>query len=468
MGAQYLRRLCFATSLGSTPAAHMGAPCLDFETWESTNVHKAIWPSYEPWVGGKAQTSTARSSCSTQHCCLTLILMRTALTLLAILAATTSAHPQWTLQTSNTTADLRGIHNVGGGVAWASGTNGTVLRTEDGGYVWQSCTVPPGAEKLDFRGIQAFDANTAIVMSSGPGDMSRLYKTTDGCHSWKLNFTNPYAPDGFFDAILFLDQQHGILFGDPSPQNMKTPVEYADNFRIRVTADGGITWGPVSATDWPIKPGNGLHALKDESAFAASNSSIASKDGLFWFGTSAGRVAFRRLFEGSTPSPFLFRSAYCAGAVDPLSGECGQPWIDFENVQVPINHSTPSAGIFSLSFQSATHGIAVGGDYLKPGDPANTVAYSHDGGKTWTAAQTPPHGYRSAVAYDPTTKIWITVGPNGTDISTDDGKNWRALHPDPALHEAPDADRNWNALSLPFVVGPHGRIGKLDEAALKR
>ena len=82
--------------------------------------------------------------------------------------------------------------------------------------------------------------------------------------------------------------------------------------------------------------------------------------------------------------------------------------------------------------------------------------------------QTPPHGYRSAVAYDPTTKTWITVGPNGTDISTDDGKNWRALHPDPALHEAPDADRNWNALSLPFVVGPHGRIGKLDEAALKR
>ena len=61
----------------------------------------------------------------------------------------------------------------------------------------------------------------------------------------------------------------------------------------------------------------------------------------------------------------------------------------------------------------------------------------------------------------------LTVGPNGTDISTDDGKNWHALQPEAALHEAADADRNWNALSLPFVVGPHGRIGKLDEAALK-
>jgi hypothetical protein len=78
-----------------------------------------------------------------------------------------------------------------------------------------------------------------------------------------------------------------------------------------------------------------------------------------------------------------------------------------------------------------------------------------------------PHGYRSAVAYDAATKTWITVGPNGTDTSTDDGKNWSALQPDPALKKAPDADRNWNALSLPFAVGPHGRIGKLLDNALK-
>ena len=84
-----------------------------------------------------------------------------------LLVLVPTAHGQWEFQTSNTTADLRGIHSLGNGVAWASGTNGTVLRTEDGGYVWQTCAVPPGAEKLDFRGIQGFDANTAIVMSSG-------------------------------------------------------------------------------------------------------------------------------------------------------------------------------------------------------------------------------------------------------------------------------------------------------------
>ena len=106
----------------------------------------------------------------------------------------------WVLEKSGTTAGLRGIHAVGGGVAWASGTNGTVLRTEDGGYEWQSCAMPPGAEKLDFRGIWAWDDQTAIMMSSGPGDASRLYKTTDGCSSWKLLYTNPDR-DGFWDAV---------------------------------------------------------------------------------------------------------------------------------------------------------------------------------------------------------------------------------------------------------------------------
>src|SRR5215472_12898303 len=111
--------------------------------------------------------------------------------LVLLLAGAGCAWGQWSMLTSNTAADLRGLHNVGGGVAWASGTNGTVLRTEDGGIVWQTCAVPPGAEKLDFRGVQGFEANTAIVMSSGKGDLSRLYKTTDGCNSWKLLFKNP-------------------------------------------------------------------------------------------------------------------------------------------------------------------------------------------------------------------------------------------------------------------------------------
>ena len=140
-----------------------------------------------------------------------------------LLLATLTAQARWELQDSHTKADLRGIDNVGNGIAWASGSNGTILRTIDGGDHWQLCPVPSEAAKLDFRGIQAFDANSAIVMSSGKGDLSRLYKTTDACQTWRPLFTNP-DPEGFWDAIRFdmtnnrqrpSGHMRGVLIGDP-------------------------------------------------------------------------------------------------------------------------------------------------------------------------------------------------------------------------------------------------------------
>ena len=386
------------------------------------------------------------------------------LTLLAALVFTTTAQAQWQMQDAHTSADLRGIHNLGGGVAWASGTDGTVLRTEDAGFVWQLCAIPPGAEHLDFRGIQGFDHDTAIVMSSGKGDLSRLYKTSDGCQSWKRIFTNPYGEAGFFDAILFIDKIHGILLSDPTPFTINTPTESGEDFRVRVTDDAGATWAPVTAPDSSGK-GHGLHPLSSESAFAASNSAIAAAGNRVWFATSAARVFSRDIYSSPQQLAVLFHSHYCAGQIDSLSGECGQPWTDFTDSMVPIDHSAESAGIFSISFRTAKSGNSVGGDYLQANKAFQTAAFTLDGGKNWAAATTPPHGYRSAVAYDPTHKAWITVGPNGTDISTDDGRNWRALKPAPG--DQPDADRNWNALSLPYVVGPHGRIATLRPEAVK-
>ena len=149
-----------------------------------------------------------------------------------------SGSAQWHIQDSNTNADLRGIHSIGNGIVWASGTNGTVLRTTDDGDHWQLCATPSGAEALDFRGIQGFDANAAIVMSSGKGDLSRLYKTTDACHTWKLVFTNP-DKDGFWDALRFsrlgptgLSETSGVLIGDP----------VGGIFSVFLTSDSGETW----------------------------------------------------------------------------------------------------------------------------------------------------------------------------------------------------------------------------------
>jgi len=375
-----------------------------------------------------------------------------------LIIASSVAHAQWQIQESHSHAGLRGIHYVGYRVAWTSGTGGTVLRTINNGETWQPCAAPSGGEALDFRAVQAFDASTAIVMSAGTGDLSRLYKTTDGCKSWKLIWMNPDAPnDGFYDALLFITPKIGLVLGDPAHGNVRNPVE--GNyfiFRIRVTHDGGKKWIPIVSFG---KPGENLVPLPNDGIFAASNSSAVVRDGTLWIGTGgSGRVLKRDLYRTPQQMDYAFEASHCAGVLDPFSHSCGIPWSDWHNLSTPLAGESATSGIFSLAFRTVRIGVAIGGDYKKPDERAHTAAHTIDGGLHWLPAEEAPHGFRSAVAYEEATKSWIAVGPNGTDVSRDDGRTWVSLKP--KTGEPPDADQNWNAVSLPFVVGPDGRIGK--------
>src|SRR5260221_6373408 len=89
------------------------------------------------------------------------------------------AFAQWQAQAVSTKADFRGLCVVSPNVTWVSGTKGTYVRTTDGGKNWSVGTVPD-AEKLDFRAVKAFGETTAYLLSTGPGDASRLYQTMDG------------------------------------------------------------------------------------------------------------------------------------------------------------------------------------------------------------------------------------------------------------------------------------------------
>jgi photosystem II stability/assembly factor-like uncharacterized protein len=353
-----------------------------------------------------------------------------------VLFSSVAIHAQFTLQTSNTTASLRGVANVDGRIAWASGTAGTVLRTQDGGSHWVVCSTPPGAEKLDFRGIQAFDAQTAIVMSSGKGEMSRLYKTTDGCATWQPLFTNPDAPEGFFDAMYFTSREEGWLLGDP----------VRNSFFLASTSDGGASWTRSNSPDLS-QPGRSI------GAFAASNQSFALSPSGPVFGGGGGYL-YRGTWPGCSQSQSYNQPELC---LDRLL---------FDRIHLPLQADGAAAGIFAIA-ATADAMVAVGGDYTQPANAARTAATSLDAGQTWHAAVEPPHGYRSTVAYDAATMTWITAGPNGTDVSVDQGIHWKPLLPDRARGDQRDADRNWNALSLPFVVGPNGRIGRLRLDALR-
>ncbi|HEY3990577.1 MAG TPA: glycosyl hydrolase [Acidobacteriaceae bacterium] len=341
----------------------------------------------------------------------------------------------WELEHSGTREPLRGIHAAGNGVAWASGARGTVLRTEDSGYVWQVCAMPEGAEKLDFRSVWGWDAQTAIVMSSGPGAQSRLYKTTDGCAHWSALGTNRDA-NGFWDGLVFSDRNNGYLLGDPVD----------GHFTLLRTEDGGEHWKSVTSKDLDL----GAQKL---GAFAASNQSMVLTDPVLgnvavpWFGTSG---------MSGGQHPYVYSGGLdCGMEMAHRNPErCLARYWTFAKDEVPMAGASESQGIFALGLykdqSGAWHAVAVGGDYGAPDKAEGTAARRDPKTGRWTAATKMPHGYRSSVAWDAADNAWIAVGVNGTDVSYDDGQSWSAVGND-----------GYNALSLPWVVGPEGHIAKL-------
>jgi photosystem II stability/assembly factor-like uncharacterized protein len=297
---------------------------------------------------------------------------------------------------SGVTARLRGISVVSDTVAWASGTDGTVIRTRDGGQTWTRLTVD-GAARRDFRDVDAVSEREAFVLSIGPGDASRIYKTSDAGATWVLQFTNA-DPKAFFDAMAFWDARRGLAVSDS--------VDGA--FVILATSDGGSTWSAHPADRLPP-------ALPGEGAFAASGTNVAVHGTQHaWFATGAGRVL--RTSDGG---------ASWTIAATPLA-------------------ALACVGGHLLGRVPRRRGVVVGGDYRQERAVSDNAAVTSDGGQTWTLRRG-LGGYRSAVAYVPGRSVptLIAAGPTGADISTDEGRAWRPL-----------SEHGFHAIG----VSPSGRI----------
>lgn len=313
---------------------------------------------------------------------------------------------QWQKQTVNTKASLRGLSVVNENVVWASGTGGTFLKTVDGGKTWTVGQVP-GAEKLDFRDVEAFDANTAYVLSIGEGETSRIYKTTDGGRNWKLQFQNT-NPKVFLDALAFWDATHGMAMSDP-----------VDGKYFLLETSDGETWNVIDNSKMP-------DAKTGEAAFAASGTCLITQGKNNVFLVSGGQDA--RVFR---------------------SDNRGKSWTVADT---PIVQGTAGSGIFSIAMTNAKNGVIVGGNYEKPNEINNNLAFTKDGGKTWMAGKG-LNGYRSSVVYIDK-KTLIAVGSSGSDVSKDGGKTWANI--DKENYNAVQS-KGKNAI---WTVGASGLVSK--------
>ncbi|MGS0676627.1 WD40/YVTN/BNR-like repeat-containing protein [Shewanella sp. 30m-9] len=297
--------------------------------------------------------------------------------LLLSLCCFSTSSMDWNVQTLGANAALRGSAILDG-VAWVTGTDNRVYISKDQGNTWLDVSVKD-QPLTDFRDIEVFDANTAIVMGAGEGGLSKLYITENQGLSWQLIFDNPDEL-GFFNSIAFWDRNNGLLLGDP----------VGGCYVILRTTDGGKSWQRVAKGGLP-------KMLDKEVAFAASgNTLVVGKRGRAWFTTG-----------GYSSSVYL-------------TADSGTHW---RRHPIALYDDTQTAGGYALAFNHLDDLFVLGGDYQQRDKHAANMVYKK--GYVWHKAPGTTPGLRSAmVCYEETC---IATGKLSTDISHDHGYSWQPL-----------------------------------------
>jgi photosystem II stability/assembly factor-like uncharacterized protein len=260
-----------------------------------------------------------------------------------------------------------------------------------------------GFEKRDFRDIEAFDKNTAIVIAiAEPG---QILKTTDGGQNWKVVFTDS-TKGMFLDAMDFYNKRNGLVVGDPI--DGKIYLAYTRN-----KGNEWIKFDGKKYRRWVANEG--------EAFFASSGTNIS----------------------------YLKKGKYRLA-----SGGKSARWFD-ENGDHPLSiiQGKESTGANSIAVLKNQYTV-VGGDFANDKDTTHNCLVTKDGGRNWVSPTTTPHGYRSCVIYLDDNRL-LTCGTSGVDVSEDGGINWRLISSE-GYHVCQKAKKG-NAV---FLAGSNGRIAK--------
>jgi len=317
--------------------------------------------------------------------------------------------PYWKTIDTGFDTQFRSLAVVTSRVVWLGGYDGVVLRTLDGGQTWVNVS-PVRGEEFQFRGIAALSETTAIVLSSGPGESARLYRTENGGASWDLVFQALEA-NCYLNAVAFADENTGVAVGDPID----------GVFFVLRTIDGGRNWSQVEETAPAALPGEG--------AYAASGSCLVACSGHLWLGTG-----------GAERSRVL------------RSRDGGLTWQAFENEL----KTGEMSGIFGLAFADTESGIAVGGVYDSQDPAVPAVAVTESGSQEWRELLgDAPRGYRSGAAFIPGRPgSFVTVGLEGSEITSDGGVTWHSLD---AAYDAVECSADGSV----WASGEAGRVAVL-------
>jgi photosystem II stability/assembly factor-like uncharacterized protein len=291
-------------------------------------------------------------------------------------------------------------------------TDGSVLRTDDGGVTWSARTPLIAPEPT----AAAFVSPDVGVVTSASG---LIYRTADGGATWTIVHVEPHG-------------LHGVAFAGPS-------IGYAvgEASTVLRTLDGGKTWSTRSTGD--------PHTL----------SSISCVSGSLCLATAD--TVRRTTDGGQTLAPVASTDdvrvvAFAAGGravgigihgVILVSDDDGESW-------GPVGGRLTGA-LVRLRAMSPSLAFATG--------PAGRLARTVDGGRTWQSIGAPTRQDITDVSFARPAVGYALDLEGHVFLTTNGGATWRRLRPGfPARPQA--------VLALGgsvLLVGPHGILRSPDE-----
>jgi photosystem II stability/assembly factor-like uncharacterized protein len=298
-----------------------------------------------------------------------------------------SAVPQlsWQKQSSNSLARLQSVYFTDAQHGWAAGSNGTLLKTVDGGATWERLALPPQFSRDLVREVWALDAQRLRLLgeynltqrptSADLDARSFLLASDDGGASWqqielarppdkprrrtsRSTTAQPNEQDQLerqispvLTSFAFTGKQCGWLVGESG--------------MIQATRDDGSTWQMQHATSRKLF--YDVFALDDQQAW------IVGGGGLIFQTADAG-ATWREQSSGITQTlravQFLdARRGWAAGVNGTIIATTngGNRW-----QPQPSNSTQPLNDIF---FVNANEGWAAG--------ERGALLHTRDGGATW-------------------------------------------------------------------------------------
>lgn len=330
--------------------------------------------------------------------------------ILLLFSAVSISAQHLSILNSGRPGSLRGLSVVNDQIIWVSGSSGCVGRSTDGGQVWKWLKIPK-YEKTDFRDIEAFNDQEAVIM--GITEPAVILRTTDGGLTWATVFEDS-AKSVFLDAMDFSGDT-GVVVGDPDSGRI---------FFAR-TADRGKKWEKINPP--------GFESIANGEAFFASS------------GTNLSLIPHSN-------SSVCFNCTLVSGGSKASLFHAGNHFL------LTLTQGKETTGANSIAINPYNHNQAfiVGGDFKNDTVQSGNSLQIQFNPFLQIAPVIPPRGYRSCVEYIDSLRM-ICCGTSGVDISTDGGKNWKLIS-----RQSFHVCRKSKEGQFVFLAGARGEIAKLN------